>query len=68
MTPFVVAIIAYTFFCLDALGDEIEEPFGLAPNDLPLSTLCRTIERDVLATLRETNLPEPLRPVGYQLS
>jgi putative membrane protein len=68
MTPFVVAIIAYTFFGLDALGDEIEEPFGVAPNDLPLSALCRTLERDVLATLGETNLPEPLKPVGFQLS
>jgi len=33
MTPFVVAIVAYTFFGLDALGDEIEEPFGLVPRN-----------------------------------
>lgn len=28
---------AYTLFGLDALGGEIEEPFGLDPNDLPLA-------------------------------
>lgn len=62
MTPFVVAIVAYTFFGLDALGDEIEEPFGLAPNDLPLTALCRTIERDLEAALGNTDLPPPLLP------
>jgi putative membrane protein len=68
MTPFVVAIVAYTFFGLDALGDEIEEPFGLAPNDLPLDTICRTIEINLRASLGETDLPQALRPVGYQLT
>lgn len=67
MTPFVVAIIAYTFFGLDALGDEIEEPFGLQPNDLPLGALCRTVEIDMLAALDEVDLPEPLEPQQYCL-
>lgn len=62
MTPFVVAIISYTFFGLDALGDEIEEPFGLAPNDLPLTAICRTIQRDLEAALGNPDLPPPLKP------
>jgi putative membrane protein len=49
MTPVVVAFIAYTFFALEALGAEIEEPFGTAPNDLALDAMSRTIE----STLRE---------------
>ena len=57
MTPFVVAIVAYTFFGLDALGDEIEEPFGLESNDLPLDTLCRAIEINLRESLGETDLP-----------
>jgi putative membrane protein len=68
MTPFVVAIVAYTFFGLDALGDEIEEPFGLAPNDLPLDTICRTIEINLRETLGEAPLPQALMPVDYQLT
>ncbi|ALT77738.1 bestrophin family protein [Paucibacter sp. KCTC 42545] len=67
MTPFVVAIVAYTFFGLDALGDEIEEPFGLLPNDLPLDAICRAIEIDMRAALGETELPEPLLPQNYCL-
>ncbi len=68
MTPFVVAIVAYTFFGLDAVGDELEEPFGLESNDLPLDTLCRGIEISLLASLGETELPAPLAPVDYQLT
>lgn len=67
-TPLVVGLIAYTFFGLDALGDEIEEPFGVAPNDLPLDALCRRIEIDLLAALGETELPPPLEPIDGFLS
>ena len=68
MTPFVVAIVAYTFFGLDALGDEIEEPFGTADNHLPLDAMCREIEIHLLAALGEMDLPPPLEPVGHRLT
>ena len=68
MTPFVVAIVAYTFFGLDALGDEIEEPFGTADNHLPLDALCREIEINLREALGEAELPLPLEAVGARLS
>jgi putative membrane protein len=67
MTPLVVAIVAYTFFGLDALGDEIEEPFGVSPNDLPLDAICRAIEIDMRDALGDTDLPPPLTPVNNWL-
>jgi ion channel-forming bestrophin family protein len=67
MTPFVVGIVAYTFFGLDALGDEIEEPFGTEPNDLPLDAICRSIEIDLCQALGSTRKPTPLAPVNYCL-
>jgi len=67
MTPFVVGIVSFTFFGLDALGDEIEEPFGVLPNDLALSSMCRTIERDLRAALGEVELPPALVPVNYHI-
>jgi putative membrane protein len=67
MTPFVVAIVAYTFFGLDALGDEIEEPFGMSANDLPLEAICRAIEINLRESLGEKNIPRPSAPVDYQL-
>ena len=62
MTPFVVTIVAYTFFGLDAVGDEIEEPFGTSVDDLPLDALCRTIEIDLLEALGVKDLPPNLQP------
>lgn len=68
MTPLVVAIVAYTFFGLDALGDELEEPFGTEPNDLPLDAICRAIEIDLRSALDDPAVPAPLAPVGYCLT
>ncbi|MET3106811.1 putative membrane protein [Oxalobacteraceae bacterium GrIS 2.11] len=68
MTPFVVAIVAYTFFGLDALGDEIEEPFGLEANDLPLDAICKAIEIDLRESLQDTQTPAPHLPVNYCLT
>ncbi|MBP0491604.1 bestrophin family protein [Pararoseomonas indoligenes] len=65
-TPVVAAIFAYTLFGLDALGDELEDPFGLEVNDLPVDAMVRIIEIDLLEALGEP-APEPLRPVNYVL-
>jgi ion channel-forming bestrophin family protein len=67
MTPFVVGLVSYTFFGLDAIGDEIEEPFGLLPNNLPLESMCRRVEIDLLEASGEVDLPAPLKPVDYRL-
>lgn len=68
LTPVVVAIIGYAFFGLDAVGDEIEEPFGYDVNDLPLSTLARMIEINLRQTLGERDVPEMLEPDGGLLT
>ncbi len=67
MTPVLVTIISYTFFGLDALGNELEEPFARTENSLPLDAMVRTIERDALAALGVQPLPEPLEPVDFLL-
>lgn len=67
MTPLVVAIVAYTFFGLDAVGDEIEEPFGLKAHHLPLDALCRSVEIHLLEALGAAPLPPPIAPVDGSL-
>jgi ion channel-forming bestrophin family protein len=62
MTPVVSFMLAYTFFGLEAVGTQIEEPFGLLPNDLPLTALCRGLEID-LAPLLGHEAPPALLPV-----
>jgi putative membrane protein len=66
-TPLAAALLAYAFFGLDALGDQLEEPFGEEPNDLPLDAMTRTVEIELRATLGETELPPPLQPVRFYL-
>lgn len=66
-TPLATAIVGYTFFGLDALGEELEDPFGTDANDLPLDALVRIMEREILAALGETELPPMLQPVDYLL-
>jgi putative membrane protein len=57
MTPIIVVFIAYTYVALEAIADELENPFGLLPNDLALDTLCLTLENSLLELDNR-----PLRP------
>lgn len=57
-----VLLVAYTFFGLDALGHELEDPFGLEPNGLPLGAIQRSIERELLALLGDEKLPDHIEP------
>lgn len=61
MSPIVVSFMAYAFFGLDALGDEISNPFADKPNALALDSICRNIEISLLAQLGEP-VPAPLSP------
>lgn len=63
LTPIVVMMISYAFFELDAIGDEIENPFGLQPNDLPLTAISRNIEINLLEIIGDSSRPEPIKPV-----
>jgi len=68
MTPLMVTFVAYTFFAIEALSDEIEEPFGTSPNDLALDAMAVNIEIALLEMLGDRDLPKPLQPVNYLLS
>jgi putative membrane protein len=68
LTPVAVFIIAYTFLGLDAVGDEIEDPFGEDLNDLPLDSIARTIEVNLREMLGDENIPELLKPTAGVLS
>ena len=48
MTPIIVTFIAYTYVALEAIADELEDPFGLLPNDLALDTMCQSLENSLL--------------------
>lgn len=60
-------LVAYAFFGLDALGDELGDPFGTDENDLPLDAMVRTIERELLHAAGHAVLPAPLEPRAFVL-
>ena len=66
-TPVVVAIISYAFFGLDAVGDEIEDPFGTDDNDLPLTAISTMIEVNVRQRISDADLPKIPKPVDQML-
>ena len=66
-TPFLAVVVSYAFFGLDALSDELGDPFGLDDNDLPLNAIARSVERDLKASLGYREIPPPLAPSGYVL-
>jgi ion channel-forming bestrophin family protein len=46
-TAVATALVSFTLFGIEAIGVEIENPFGADPNDLPLDAICDTIERNI---------------------
>lgn len=66
-TPLLTTLLAYAFFGLDALGDELEAPFALSDNALPLDALVRSIEIATLEAEGAPKLPDPVRPHRYVL-
>jgi len=67
LTPFIIVFVAYTFLALEAIADELEDPFGTQPNDLALDTMAKTIE-DTLLELDGRALPERGVPDDYYVT
>lgn len=61
MMPLIVLLISYTFIALDAIIQEIGEPFGEEENDLALNSICRTIEFSIFeqAEIPQGELKKP---------
>jgi len=47
ISVFVVALIFYVLASLELIAEEIEEPFGIDENDLPMPRLCHAIDKTV---------------------
>ncbi len=54
-------LIAWVYFMMEAVGDFSENPFQGVLWDIPMLSLCRTIEIDLREMLKETDLPEPVK-------
>ncbi|MBD6616502.1 hypothetical protein FNW02_11795 [Komarekiella sp. 'clone 1'] len=46
-TAIITALVGFTVFGIEAIGLEIENPFGYDANDLPLDAICNTMKRNI---------------------
>ena len=61
MMPVIALFINYTFVALDAVIQEIQEPFGEEENDLALNSICETIQFSIFeqAGIPQADLQTP---------
>lgn len=57
--PFTV-MVGWVFVVMELIGDYSENPFEGLGNDIPMQSICRTIEIDLREMLGETDLPKPV--------
>jgi len=59
--PFTI-IVGWVYLMMELVGDYTENPFEGLGNDIPMLSLCRTIEIDLKEMLKEKNIPPAIEP------
>jgi putative membrane protein len=57
-------LIGWLFFTMEMIGDYSENPFEGGFNDIPITSLSRTIEVDLRQILEEKDMPASVEPVN----
>ncbi|WP_299465426.1 bestrophin family protein [uncultured Microscilla sp.] len=53
-------LVSWVYIVMELVGEYSENPFQGMANDIPMLSLCRTIEIDLREMLGETDLPAPI--------
>ncbi len=61
--PFSI-IVSWVFIMMELVGDYSENPFEGLGNDIPMLSLCRVIEIDLMEILEEEKIPKPIEAVN----
>lgn len=57
-------LVSWVFILMEMIGDYSENPFEGLFNDVPITSMARSIEIDIRQMLDETDLPEEIKPSG----
>lgn len=60
----ITSLIGWVYLMMELIGNYTENPFQGMPNDIPMLSLCRTIEVDLRGMLKETDLPNPITSIN----
>lgn len=68
LTVIFSTLASWVFWVMEVIGDYSENPFEGSYNDVPISSITRGIEIDILQMIGEKNLPEPILPTdGFKI-
>lgn len=56
-------LISWVFFQMELIGEYSEHPFEGLIGDIPITSITRNIEIEILHSLGETELPKPILPI-----
>ena len=54
-------IVGWVYVVMELIGDYAENPFQGLHNDIPMLSISRTIEIDLLQMLGEKDIPKPIQ-------
>lgn len=57
----ITVLVGWVYVMMEVVGDYSENPFQGMANDIPMLSLCRTIEIDLREMLGEKDLPPPVK-------
>ncbi len=60
--------ISVPFFLLESSAKDMQDPFENRPTDTPVTAIARNIEINLKQLLRETSIPQPMKPEAFHLS
>lgn len=66
MIPFSI-LVSWIFIVMELVGDYSENPFEGLINDVPMLSICRTIEIDLLQMTGDDDVPAPIQAVDNVL-
>ena len=58
----ITTIVVFFFFLIEGIARYLQDPFENRPSDIPMTTICRTIEINLLEMVKEEEIPEKLLP------
>ncbi|MBA4850087.1 bestrophin family protein [Emticicia sp. BO119] len=56
-------VVSWVFMAMEKVGESTENPFEGGANDIPITSMSRTIEIDLREMLDEKELPLPVQPI-----
>jgi putative membrane protein len=66
-TPLASSIVGFMMLAMDRIGSDLQDPFENRDHDVPLTSICRTIQIDLEQLRGRLDTPAPVRPVNHVL-